>query len=182
MTLPSRNFGPVTMTLEEFLPPHKEGTTFGESYMAALAMNIRPVGRGKPWPEKPHLHARRYRLHEGRYSLDFETNERAIARQDFALVATFDGDPVGVINGGFLWVHGSQRLSLHRGFSVDPFDLAAELWAERAMRKGYRQSYNRYANNGKPIPLTAASLKVAKRAYALLVARGCIVNPEAANG
>lgn len=170
MTLPPRNLGPVTMSLADFLPPHIPGESFGEAYMAAASRNIRPVGFGEEW------YSERFRLHEGRYNLNFEDNERAIARQDFALVATLDGDPVGVINGGFLWVHGSYRLRRTEA----SFDLAAELWAERAMRKGYRQSYNRYTLAGKPIPLTSASLKVAKRAYALLVARGCIINPEAA--
>lgn len=159
---------PVCMTWEQIVPPYVEspGGLFGEGTIARSVVRIQPVGEGEPFCGK-------YRLHDGRYHEDEKLNKAHIEHNGDSLVVTFEGKKVGVLSGLALWIDAEHR------YSVTKIDLAVELWMAHGIKRGLDKPVPQHlTRDGKPIPMTKATLKVAKRAYLILVERGYVMMPE----
>lgn len=157
----------VCMTWEEICPPYVMSTgPLVPNAIEKTAKRVKPVGEGKPFCDG------RYRLHEGRYYADDVANQRSIDHRDIALVATLDGESVAMISGMDFWVSPMHRRS------ITGIDLAVEIWMAHGLKRGLDKPLNQYASEKRPVPMTEATLKVAKRAYLLLIERGHVVLPE----
>lgn len=155
---------PECLTWEQFVPPHTLNVVVNEPFaIDYVRRTIDPIGEGVPFCE-------RYRLHTGRYSTDEKTDSDFVKRHGIALVATYNGEKVGLISGMLFWVHAEHRRSV-----VD-VDIAAELSLAHALLYSEGRGFS-YLRKNALITMTQKAINANKRAYHLAVQRGIIVPP-----
>lgn len=82
--------------------PYRIGIPIGgDTGDAIRARAAHPMGKGRE--------VGNYRIHEARYSLATARNQQLIRGKGQPVLATLDGETVGICHGGLLWVHPDHR-------------------------------------------------------------------------